>query len=118
MTVVLRPEGDRWRVWRTNPPLFGAGNSVPEVNFSYEFGPDEVSITHAGGDALTGDDVSVRVDGERVGRAAFEDDETYLAGDTVTVEAPSGSWNGEEVAVVWTPGRSDAILSTGTAPEG
>lgn len=107
---------------------------APYVNWEFEAHPgsaadfsasdDEITITHAQGDALT-EDIGVLIDGERVsdsGGLAFESGadpwgSSFGPGDSVVVEEASGSIEeGDRVLVVYRPDRPElrTVMDQGT----
>lgn len=87
---------------------------APAVAFAYEFGDESVTITHEGGDTVSGSNLSVVIDGETAD-AAFPDE--VSAGESVTVDL-AGVESGATVGVVWTAPEGDfsAVIGETTVP--
>ncbi|UPV73690.1 hypothetical protein M0R89_14225 [Halorussus limi] len=88
--------------------------AAPKVALAYEFADESVTITHEGGDTLSGPTLSVEVGGEATD-AAFPDE--VSAGESVTADL-SGVESGTTVRVVWTAPEGDfsAVLGRATVP--
>lgn len=85
---------------------------TPAVTFDTEFGDGAVTVTHAGGDAVSADELFVRGDGlaetgvwyELAGDVDAEDD--VMAGMSITVEVDDEY----TIGLVWDDGEHSAIL--------
>jgi flagellin-like protein len=86
-----------------------AGEPPPQVNLDFAWDDDagQLVITHAGGDPVEAEAVSVLVDGKRAGSEDFWPDPTITTGDrwksdeTLDPSDPQSIDPGDEVRVVW-----------------
>ncbi|WP_049930367.1 type IV pilin [Halosimplex carlsbadense] len=83
----------------------GSGNTeAPDVNWTVERVDDTaVRITHAGGDPVRTDDLTVRVESYR---RATDWADPVTESDSTVVQASEGS----TVRIVWSPGRGDDVI--------
>lgn len=135
----LRTAGGEWKVWDTTA---GTGTEpaqmAPQVNFTFDLatgsGSDVLTITHTGGDELTGSELMVTIDGAASTPADGQYDWTALggpssvmAGDQLTVDRASLSaagapidgdldLSGATVRVVWNGGEQSAVLGEFEVP--
>ena len=92
--------------------------SAPQASFDFEYGEDndEVTVTHATGDEISGD-ASLEI----VGGGDRKDFPTPVsAGESLTFGDGSNSYDpGDTIRVVWTSqnGESSATLDESTAPD-
>jgi len=83
----------------------GGGNTAaPEVNWTVERVDDTaVRITHAGGEPVRTDDLTVRVESYR---RATDWSDPVTESDSTVVQASEGSL----LRIVWSPGRGDDVI--------
>ena len=90
--------------------------SAPQASFDFEYGDNnnQVTVTHATGDKISGDASLEIVSGDD--REAFGDGSSVSAGDSEDFDSYSG---GDTIRVVWTSqnGESSATLDESTAPD-
>jgi flagellin-like protein len=108
----------------------GLGDSAPQASFDFDYEapesgpPHNVTISHASGDSIPAEQLNASVSGTisfNYTQGNFSGEyagESVGAGDSVTYELDSDTWDGQTVRVVWTSenGESSATLSQSTAP--
>ncbi|PSQ44966.1 hypothetical protein BRD17_02460 [Halobacteriales archaeon SW_7_68_16] len=79
--------------------------AMPQANFEFEFeyDPDRVTIGHRGGDTISADELTIRVDGRPADTQFADRYDIVAAGDDVIVAASTG----ETVRIVWSDPDSD-----------
>jgi flagellin-like protein len=107
----------------------GLGDSAPQASFDFDYeapasGSHNVTISHATGDSIPGDQLDASVSGsisfnKTLGNFSAEYGSNDVgAGDSVTYELDGDKWDGQTVRVVWSSenGESSATLSESKAP--
>jgi len=95
--------------------LGGQQSATPQASFDYDYGTNNVTVTHDGGDTINGTNLAVKMTSSSNPPTVSSD---VTAGDKVISWGSTSYSSGETVRVVYTnPNTGDsAVLATSEAP--